>query len=660
MSENLHHSHQGSHSNRILSERAELYSAVASGFFLVFGYAMTFFDVIDTRISIALFWLSYLFGGFFAVREAIVKLRHKKFEIDTLMIVAALGAGALGNWAEGALLLVLFSLGHALEEYAMGRAKKAIEALADIAPKTAHVLRDGRRVEIKVEEVVVGDVVFIKPNERIPVDGFIIKGSSAVNQAPVTGESLPVDKTAVANLEQSLKSFDRVQKESKLFAGTINGSGVLEVHVTKHSSDTTLARVVRMVAEAQAESSPTQQFTAKIQKYFVPAVLVGVIILLFAYLVIDEPFSSSFYRAMAVLVAASPCALAISTPSAVLSGIARAGRAGVLIKGGAALENLGQVTAIAFDKTGTLTEGKPIVTDVFAFKGFNDSQLLSLASAVEAESDHPLARAVVEGAIKKIPNLKQLKATNVESITGKGIRATIEGKTVIVGKPALFEEEKSSAPSVENKKLISELQASGRTMMVVRFENDYVGMIGIMDKPRASSAQALKELRDTGVKHLVMLSGDNQVVASAVAKEIGLTEAIGDLLPEDKVASIKKLREKWSKVAMVGDGVNDAPALATATVGVAMGAAGSDVALETADVALMTDDLSQLSFAVGLSRKASSIIRQNLWVSLGMVIILIPATLTGLGIGPAVVMHEGSTVIVVINALRLLAYKPSL
>ncbi|MEK6555830.1 MAG: heavy metal translocating P-type ATPase [Bdellovibrionota bacterium] len=621
---------------------------------------MTFFDVIDTRISIALFWLSYLFGGFFAVREAIVKLRHKKFEIDTLMIVAALGAGALGNWAEGALLLVLFSLGHALEEYAMGRAKKAIEALADIAPKTAHVLRDGRRVEIKVEEVVVGDVVFIKPNERIPVDGFIIKGSSAVNQAPVTGESLPVDKTAVANLEQSLKSFDRVQKESKLFAGTINGSGVLEVHVTKHSSDTTLARVVRMVAEAQAESSPTQQFTAKIQKYFVPAVLVGVIILLFAYLVIDEPFSSSFYRAMAVLVAASPCALAISTPSAVLSGIARAGRAGVLIKGGAALENLGQVTAIAFDKTGTLTEGKPIVTDVFAFKGFNDSQLLSLASAVEAESDHPLARAVVEGAIKKIPNLKQLKATNVESITGKGIRATIEGKTVIVGKPALFEEEKSSAPSVENKKLISELQASGRTMMVVRFENDYVGMIGIMDKPRASSAQALKELRDTGVKHLVMLSGDNQVVASAVAKEIGLTEAIGDLLPEDKVASIKKLREKWSKVAMVGDGVNDAPALATATVGVAMGAAGSDVALETADVALMTDDLSQLSFAVGLSRKASSIIRQNLWVSLGMVIILIPATLTGLGIGPAVVMHEGSTVIVVINALRLLAYKPSL
>lgn len=652
------HDHSEGHRHNIFGENAELYSAIASAAFLAIGYVSSFAENINPKVSIGLYVCAYIFGGFFAVIEAFEKLKKRKFEIDTLMIVAAVGAAVLGNWAEGALLLALFSLGHALEEYAMGRAKKAIEALADMAPKTATVLRSGQRTEVKVEEVKVGDTVFVKPNERIPVDGFVIKGESPVNQAPVTGESVPVDKQPWANFENS-KSSERIPIESRLFAGSINGSGALEVKVTKLSSETTLAKVAKMVAEAQAEASPTQQFTQKLEKYFVPAVLIGVGLLLFACFVIDEPFSRSFYRAMAVLVAASPCALAISTPSAVLSGIARAGRGGVLIKGGAALENLGQVSAIAFDKTGTLTEGKPALTDVVPFKGFDEEQLLAIAYAVEAESDHPLAQAVVEGALRKFPNLAKLKATKVESLTGKGIRAEVDGKSVLIGKPKLFEDDNGSAASNEIKSEISAMQAMGRTMMVVRVNNDYAGIIGIMDKPRASSEKALTQLREVGVQYLVMLSGDNQIVANAIAKEIGLTEAIGDLMPEDKVASIKKLQEKWGKVAMVGDGVNDSPALATATVGIAMGAAGSDVALETADVALMTDDLVHLSFAVGLSRKASAIIRQNLWVSMGVVAILIPATLSGLGIGPAVAMHEGSTVLVVINALRLLAYRDS-
>lgn len=652
-----HGSH--SHGPSFFGEKSELYFAIAAGFFLVAGYLLSRVVAIDSRISIALYVLAYFFGGFFAVIEATNKLRHKKFEIDTLMIVAAIGAAVLGKWAEGALLLTLFSLGHALEHYAMGRAKRAIEALAELAPKMAHVMRDGQRVELKVEELVIGDLVIIKPNERIPVDGVVVKGSSSVNQAPVTGESVPVDKIAVADPAVVSKSNARVETQSRLYAGTVNGAGSLEVYVTKLSSDTTLARVVKMVAETQAAASPTQQFTQKIEKYFVPTVLVGVVILLFAFTIVDETFGSSFYRAMAVLVAASPCALAISTPSAVLSGIARAGRGGVLIKGGAALENLGQILSIAFDKTGTLTEGKPVLTDVVPFESHDENLLLSLSSAVETESDHPLAMAVVDGAKKKNSNLSLPKATKIESLTGRGIRAEINGKEIVVGKPAYFFENKSTSPSDKIKKLIDDLQAKGRTMMVVQYDGNYVGMLGIMDKPRPTSANALLKLRTLGIKYLVMLSGDNQNVASAIAKEIGLTEAIGNLMPEAKVAAVKDIQSKHGKVAMVGDGVNDAPAMAASSVGIAMGAAGSDVALETADVALMTDDLNHLAFAVGLSRKASSIIRQNLWLSLGMVAILIPATISGLGIGPAVAMHEGSTILVVFNALRLLAYQES-
>jgi len=412
------------------------------------------------------------------------------------------------------------------------------------------------------------------------------------------------------------------------------------------------------VADAEAQRSPTQQFTDKFERIFVPAVLVTVALLMLAFLIIDEPFANSFYRAMAVLVAASPCALAISVPSAVLSGVARAGRGGVLVKGGGPLENLGSLTSIAFDKTGTLTEGRPKLTDVIPAEGVTEEELLNVVLAVESHSDHPLATALVSGIKAKLEQKTQIGlAEDIKSITGRGIEAIIEGEKVYIGKPVLFSELAGvSLPDVLAK-TNEELVSNGRTTMIVLKGKRFLGTIGVMDTPRDAAASVMAQLRALGIERLIMISGDNQQVADAVARTVGLTEAKGDLMPEQKVDAIKQLREQHGKVAMVGDGVNDAPAMANSTVGIAMGAAGSDVALEAADVALMGDNLAQLPFVVGLSRKTSRIIKQNLWVSLGVVVVLIPATIFGLNIGTAVLFHEGSTLLVVINALRLLTYK---
>lgn len=650
------HGHGG-----LLGEQSELIFAALSGALLAAGWLIERFAVGPGWLPVACFVAAYAFGGWFTLKEAIENVRAKRFEIDTLMLVAAVGAAALGKWAEGALLLFLFSLGHSLEHYAMGRARKAIEALAELAPETAIVRRDGSTEELAVIELQPGDVVIVKPNERMPADGVVVVGTSSVNQAPVTGESVPVDKRPIGDAqaaEAALAAFDKVGPESRVFAGTINGSGAIEVMVARRAEQSTMARVVKMVTEAEAQRSPTQQFTEKFERIFVPLVLGLVALLLFAWVVVDEPFAVSFYRAMAVLVAASPCALAISVPSAVLSGVARAGRGGVLVKGGGPLENLGTLTSIAFDKTGTLTEGKPRLTDAVAVAGTTEDELLSVALAVEEHSDHPLASAVVTGARERLSGRMQPPAVaDVKSITGRGIQAKVAGETVHIGKPVLFSELPDSALTAEVMAANEKLVGAGRTTMVVRQGGRFLGVLGVMDTPRPVAAQVMAELRALGIERLIMISGDNQQVADAVAKAVGLTEARGDLMPEQKVEAIRKLRDEHGKVAMVGDGVNDAPAMANATVGIAMGAAGSDVALETADVALMADDLAQLPFAVGLSRSTSRIIKQNLWVSLGVVAVLIPATIFGLNIGTAVLFHEGSTLVVVINALRLLAYK---
>lgn len=661
------HSHAGhdhddeeSHGNHdhggIFGPNTELIFAGVSGVCLLLGWLIAIGTETLEWIPLGFYLAAYFFGGTFMVREAFEKLTSGQFEIDFLMLVAAVGAAFLGEWAEGALLLFLFSVGHALEHYAMGRAKRAIEALAELAPQEALVRRNGKLVEVSVDDLEIADVVVVKPNERIPTDGFVIKGTSSVNQAPITGESVPVDKQPVEDPETASKQPESLDARYRVFAGTINESGALEIQVTKLASESTLARVVDMVSEAETRTSPTQQFTDRFERLFVPAVLALVVLLHFAWLVVDETFSGSFYRAMSVLVAASPCALAIATPSAVLSGVARAARGGVLIKGGGPLESLGRLNAIAFDKTGTLTEGKPRLTDVVPVEGVDDAELLRIAVAVEQLSDHPLAAAVVRDGLQRLgEDLRLSEASNLRSITGRGIQADIDGETVFIGKDDLFDEIDGPSLPEAIRESVEALEQTGRTTMIVRHANRYLGVIGLMDTPRAAAKQVVARLHDLGIKRMIMISGDNQQVANAVAAEVGLDEARGDLMPDDKVEAIKQLQAAGG-VAMVGDGVNDAPAMANASVGIAMGAAGSDVALETADIALMADDLNHLPFAVGLSRQTSRIIRQNLWFSLGMVAFLIPATIFGLRMGPAVMLHEGSTLIVVFNALRLLAY----
>ena len=646
------HGHGG-----ILGPNTEVIFALSSGAALGLGFALEKLAPGGAAwIPLALYLIAYGFGGLFTVREAFENLRRKRFEIDTLMLVAAAGAAALGAWAEGALLLFLFSIGHALENYAMGRARRAIEALAELAPRTAHVRRDGQVVELPVEDLRVGDTVVVRPNERLPADGFIVEGTTSINQAPVTGESMPVDKQPVADAAAARARPAQVGPASLVFAGTINGAGAIEIETTRKSSDTTLAKVVRMVSEAETQKSPTQRFTDRFERIFVPLVLALAFVLLFAWVVVDEPFRDSFYRSMAVLVAASPCALAIATPSAVLSGVARAARAGVLIKGGAPLENLGSLNAIAFDKTGTLTEGRPRITEVVPVRGTREADLLATAIAVERLSDHPLAEAIVRDGAERLGDTGLEAATDLKSLTGKGVTAELGGETIWIGKPEMFGADGVAALGDEATAVVVQLRLQGRTLMVVRRGARDLGVIGLLDTPRAAARTTLTALRALGVQRMIMISGDHQKAAQAIAGQVGLTEAWGDLMPEDKVDAIKRLRAD-GKIAMVGDGVNDAPAMATATVGIAMGAAGSDVALETADVALMSDDLSQLPFTIGLSRRTRSIIRQNLYVSLGVVAFLVPATILGLGIGPAVALHEGSTLLVVINALRLLGYR---
>jgi len=645
------HSHGG-----VFGEKTELIFAAICGALLGVGFGISFMEEVYPYVSIAFYIGAYFFGGFYTTKEAVEGISKGEFEIDFLMLVAAIGAAILGEWSEGALLLFLFSLGHSLEHYAMQKAKKSIAALAELAPKTA-LLKTGNDIrEVKIEELHAGDVVVVKPNSKIAADGVIVKGNSAVNQAPITGESVPVDKTAVGDPDMNIEQADKMEAKYRVFAGSINGSETLEIKVSRNAADSTISRLVKLVNEAQTQKSPTQNFTDKLEKYYVPSVLILVGLLLFAFLIIDETFSASFYRAMAALVAASPCALAISTPSAVLSGVARAAKGGVLIKGGKPLEELGSLTAIAFDKTGTLTEGKPKLTGAYPLNGISEQQLLEIVVAVEKLSDHPLAAAIIKGGLEKL-NKDVQAAEHVSAIQGRGIKADYQGSTIHIGNKELFTE-KENQLTEDIKKKVDELEKQGNTTMIVQQGDQYIGIITLMDVARADAKETLEQLSRVGIRKMIMLTGDNQNVAQSIAKEIGITDAWGNLLPEQKVQAIEKLKSEEKQVAMVGDGVNDAPAIAKSTVGIAMGAAGSDVALETADIALMADKLSNLPFVIRLSRAARRIIQQNLIISLGMVVILIPLTVLDIAhIGPAVIAHEGSTLIVVFNALRLLAFK---
>ena len=591
-------------------------------------------------MAIGIYVLSYLAGGADLARHTIPTVLRGRFDVEFLMLVAAIGAAVLGDWAEGAFLLFLFAFGHALEHYATERARNAIEALGELTPKVARVRREGKETEIPIEELRVGDIALVRPGDRIAVDGKITEGKSAVDQSPITGESVPVDKAIGGDV----------------FAGSINGEGALVVEVTKLAKDSTMSRVIQLVEDAQTQKSPTQTFTDRFERIFVPVVmLVIVLTAVIPPMVGWLSWADAIRRALSTLVAASPCALALATPSAVLAGIAQAARNGVLIKGGVHLENLGSLTAIALDKTGTITRGRPEVTEILPFGGLEADELLRLTAAVEAQSSHPLAQAVVRKA--KASKIEIPQAGTLQSFLGKGVQAEVEGKMVRVGNLKMFQDEGHQVPGELAAKL-SELGDTGKPTMLVMLGDLFAGILALADEPRSETPQTLAALKEMGIEHLVMLTGDNVRVATAMAKTVGLTDFRADLMPEQKVTAIKELLEKYGQVAMVGDGVNDAPALANATVGIAMGAGGTDVALETGDVALMSDDLSKLPFAVALSRQSKKIIKQNLVISLGVIALLVPATIFGFAnIAIAVIFHEGSTLVVVANALRLLRFQ---
>ncbi|QZN87472.1 heavy metal translocating P-type ATPase [Cellulomonas sp. C5510] len=640
------------------SARRELGFAIASGVTYLSGMLGEYVFDLPGGAPLALFLATYVLGGFYTIRSAASSIRGGRFEVDFLMIVAAIGAGLIGKFAEGAVLLFLFSLGHALEEYAMSRATRSINALAALAPRTAMVrLADGQTEERPVEQIGVGDVLVVRPNSRIPSDGFVSAGASAVDQSAVTGESMPVEKVAVDDPARALRSIETIEAAHRVFAGTVNGAGVLQITVTATAADSTLSRVIELVRMADQGTSPTQRFIDRFQRWYVPAVVLGVAAtLVVAMVVAGWSFVDGFYLAMTVLVAASPCALAIATPAAVLAGVARAARAGLLVKGGGPLETLGRVGAIAFDKTGTLTWGRPQVASVFAVDEDQDT-LVRTVVAVEQLSDHPLAGAIVRDLTDLVAPDDRLTASDLNAVVGRGVRAWIGQDLVEIGSPRMFTEQQIDLPA-DVAAAAEAAQGDGQTVMVVRRGSRFLGVLGVMDTPRRESGDVLGALRAAGVRRLVMISGDNQQVADAVGRQVGLDTAFGELMPQDKVEHIAAMSAGDQLIAMVGDGVNDAPAMARADVAIAMGAAGSTVALETCDVALMSDDLGRLPFAMRLSRATSRIIRQNLVISLAIVLLLIAATFAGLNIGAVVLIHEGSTLLVVANALRLLRFQP--
>ena len=650
------------HSNIVVAwfgENTELYFAIASGSFWLSGIIFSFLLNTPEIVPTTLYIIGGIFGAYFTLITAGKDILKGKVQIDFLMLFAAFGAAILGKWGEGTLLLFLFSLGHALEHYAMNRARKSIAALSNLTPTMALIKRNGTVREVSIEQLKVGDIIIIKPNSKIAADGVVNKGKSTVNQAPITGESMPVEKYSSSNWENET-DLSKLASENRVFAGTINGFGALEVKVLKQSKDSTLSRLINLVKEAETQKSPTQHLTDKFEKNYVPIVLAVIFSLCFAFLVLDETFKQSFYRAMSVLIAASPCALAISTPSAVLAGIARGAKQGVLIKGGRPLEDLAGIRAIAFDKTGTLTRGKPTLTHAIAFGTSTKEELLKAAIAVEKLSEHPLAASIVEGGEKELgKNLSISPAEHLTSLTARGIRAQWNGSTVHIGNRRLFEELTQKDVPEEINERMQELESRGHTTMIIHQDNNYLGIISVMDVARAEAASTLQTLKKMGIQKMVMLTGDHQKVADAIAEKIGITDPLGSLLPEEKVNAIENLKIELGNVAMVGDGVNDAPAMVKSSTSIAMGAAGSDVALETADIALLADKLDNLPFAIGLGRYAKRIIKQNLIISLGMVALLVPLTIVGaISLGPAVVGHEGSTMLVVLNALRLLKFNP--
>ncbi|BDG60057.1 cadmium transporter [Caldinitratiruptor microaerophilus] len=591
-------------------------------------------------VFVPLYVAAMVIGGWGNARKAYHALPRLDFNMSVLMTVAVIGAAAIGEWEEGAIVAFLYAVSELLESRTMDRARRSIRELMDRAPRVATVRRDGGEVQVPAAEVRVGDVVIIWPGEMIPVDGRVVAGRSAVDEAPITGESVPVDK----------------EPGAEVFAGTLNTDGSLEVEVTRRAEDTTLARIIHLVEEAQARRAPSQAFVDRFAAVYTPIVLtLAAGLAVVPPLVFDRDWGPWIYRGLALLVVSCPCALVVSTPVAIVSAIANAARHGVLIKGGVHLEAAGALTAVAFDKTGTLTRARPAVTDVVPLGDRTAGDLLALAAAVEARSEHPLAAAVLREAQAR--GLRPEPAGDFAALAGRGARATVGGETVYIGNPALFEE--LGIPVGPAGEQVRRLQAEGKTAVLVGTAQGPLGVIAMADEVRETARATLDALRRAGIRHTVMLTGDNEATARAIAARVGVDEVQSQLLPQDKVRAVEALRRRHGKVAMVGDGINDAPALAAATVGIAMGGAGTDAALETADIVLMADDLTKLPFTVRLSRATLRVIRQNIAFSIAVKLLAVLAAFPGwLTLWLAILADMGASVLVTLNGMRLLRVEP--
>lgn len=614
--------------------RAEVYRVLLSGAMLLTGAVAQLVGA--TQWVIPAYLGAAVVGGYSNALKAARALPRLKFNMNVLMTIAVVCAMAIGEWGEGATVAFLFALSEMLEAWTFRRARRSIRSLMELAPKVATVKREGAEVTIPVDEVQVGDLMIVRPGEKISMDGVIVSGRSHVDEAAITGESIPVSK----------------EPGALVYAGTLNSNGALEVRVTKRSSDTTLAKILQLVEEAQAKRASTQAMVDRFASYYTPAVLViAAAIAVLPPLLLAMQWKEAIYRGLALLVVACPCALVVSAPVVIISAISNAARHGVLIKGGICLEQLAEVKAVAFDKTGTLTQGEPAVTDLVPAPGIPRDQLLHMACSVESRSEHPLARAIVQEGERR--GLSPAPIEAFEAIPGLGASGRLDGRTVYVGSPRLFAELDIDTSPLEPS--INRLQRKGETVVLVGDHQGVAGLIAIADQVREQAAESIAALKASGIERVVILTGDQQATAQTVAAQVGADECLSELLPSGKVEAIRSLLARNKSVAMVGDGINDAPALAASTVGIAMGGAGNDTALETADVVLMADDLLKLPFVIRLSRAAMRVMKQNVafsvLVKLAALILVFPGWLT---LWLAIFADMGATLLVTLNGIRLL------
>ncbi|BCD32555.1 MULTISPECIES: heavy metal translocating P-type ATPase [Bacillales] len=612
--------------------------------FLAFGYLSYFVNGEENLLTTLLFLASMLVGGLSLFKVGLQNLLRFEFDMKTLMTVAVIGGAIIGEWGEVAIVVILFAISEALERFSMDRARQSIRSLMDIAPKEALVRRNGQEIMIHVDDIAVGDIMIVKPGQKIAMDGVVVSGYSAVNQAAITGESVPVEKTV----------------DDEVFAGTLNEEGLLEVKITKLVEDTTISKIIHLVEEAQGERAPSQAFVDKFAKYYTPIIMIiAALVAIVPPLFFDGSWETWVYQGLAVLVVGCPCALVISTPISIVSAIGNAAKKGVLVKGGVYLEEMGALKAIAFDKTGTLTKGVPAVTDFNVLnKQINEKELLSIITALEYRSQHPLASAIMKKAEEENISYSDVQVEDFSSITGKGIKGIVNGTTYYIGSPKLFKELAISNFDKDLEQNVTTLQNQGKTAMIIGTEKEILAVIAVADEVRESSKEIIQKLHQLGIKKTIMLTGDNKGTANAIGGQVGVSDIEAELMPQDKLDFIKQLRSEYGNVAMVGDGVNDAPALAASTVGIAMGGAGTDTALETADVALMGDDLRKLPFTVKLSRKALNIIKANITFAIAIKLIALLLVIPGwLTLWIAILSDMGATLLVALNSLRLMRVK---